>query len=235
MFNKKKEKIKLTCNAASTGLIDLFPVVKGKDSMPSFFKKLPKQDIKTAECNNVRVCPGLTDLYAKSVIIPAWQDYEITIYPNGQCDVMCPQEQWGVTQHPIDIQASGAWPGYLNIKLSSPWLIECNKPTTWLMSQAIWDQHSPDEFIVVPGILEFQYQNMSNVNLLFKIPNETKNYKIKAGDRLAMLTANTEEDFDVECTYMDEAKFNKIITNRWQFGFGPSYARIKSIMKGKLS
>jgi hypothetical protein len=230
---KKKEKIKLTCNAPSTGLIDLFPIVKGRDKMPDFFKSLPKQDIKTAKFNNVRICPGLTDLYNRSVVMSSWQDYEIKIHPNGQCEVYCPQEQWSAEQHPIDIQASGAWPGYINIKLASPWLIECNRPILWTMVQAVWDQQTPDDFTVVPGMLEFKYQNMSNINLLFKIPEQTKEYKIKAGDSLALLVPNTEEDFDIENVYMDDSKWKKIITNRWQFGFGPSYSRIRSILKGK--
>ena len=228
---KRKEKLKLIGNCPSDGLAELFPMQKA--SLPEWFKHLPKNDLTNQSHNNVRVCSGLTDLYSRAVTIPMWQDMSITIDPIGGVHIDAPQPNWSASTHPIDSQAPGAWPGYVNVKLTSPWVVECAKPVQWTMIQPVWDQKTPEDYIVIPGNLEFKYQNQSNVNLLFPIPNNTKTYNFRAGESIAMLVPNFEEDFDVVCQFMDNDRWSRIMAGRWIFTRGPAYARLRSLLRNK--
>jgi hypothetical protein len=228
---KKKQKLKLIGNCPSDGLVELFPLQKSK--FPDWFKHLPKNDLTNEHHNNVRVCSGLTDLYSRSVSIPMWQDMSITIDPMGGLDIDAPQPNWSATTHPLHAQAPGAWPGYINVKLSSPWVIECEKDVQWTMMQPVWDQKQPHDYIVIPGNLEFKYQNQSNINMLFPIPEEPKTYTFKAGDIVAMLVPNFEEDYDVECSYMNHEKWTRLMSSRWIFTRGPAYAKLRSLLRNK--
>ena len=229
MFNKKN-KLVLTANSPSDGLVDLFPLVKGR--LPNFFKNLKKNDLQKETNNNVRVCPGLTDLYSTAISIPAWQDIKITIGPRGM-DVDAPQMQWSASSHDLNSQAPGAWPGYVNIKLESPWILQCNKDVKWTMIQPVWDQQMPHEQIVVPGVLEFKYQNQANINLIFPVHNTEKEYKIKAGDIIAMLIPNFDNDYDIVCQYIDKLNVDRILNSRWIFANGPTYPKMRSILRNK--
>lgn len=229
---KRKEKIKIIGNCPSNGLVELFPLKKGR--LPSWFKHLPKNDLTNEDHNNVRVCPGLTDLHSRAISIPMWQDMSITLDPLGGLHIDAPQPNWSATTHPIDIQAPGAWPGYINVKLSSPWIIECNKDVQWTMMQSVWDQKHPDEMVVIPGNLEFKYQNQSNINLLFPIPKDkNKTYTFKAGNVVALLVPNFEDDFELTCEYMGPEKWTRMQSSRWIFTRGPAYARLRSIIRNK--
>lgn len=232
MFKKKKEKIKLIGNAPSEGLVELFPLQKGV--LPDFFKRLPKNNLRDEGVNNIRVCTGLTDLFQNSITIPAWQDMTIRISADGHTDVNAPQERWSATQHPLPLQAPGVWEGYVNVKLSSPWLIECNKDVRFTMIQPTWNQKNPNEMVVVPGVLEFKYQNQSNINLIFPIPkSSSKIYEIKAGDIVAMLVPQFTEDYDLECKYINQLEADRLLTSRWQFTHGPAYARLRAFLRNK--
>lgn len=228
----KKKKIKLIANTHSTGLIDLFPLQKSR--MPDFFSKLPKSGTKENFSNNVRVCSGLLDLYHKGVSIQSWQDIEILVSSDGSVSFDAPQPEWAGQSHLLESQAPGAWPGYVNAKLTSPWVLECNKAVQWTVIQDIWSQNNPDDFLVVPGNLEFKYQNQTNINLLIKVPKTgSKIIKIKAGDPLALLIPNFEDDFILDHEYMDQAKWSKLMGSRWIFTKGPAYARLRSLLRSK--
>lgn len=229
----KKKKLKLIANTHSTGLIDLFPLEKSR--FPGFFSNLPKIGYAGNIPNNVRICAGLTDLYSRSISIQSWQDIDITVTSNGTVSFDAAQPEFAGMSHPLKTQTPGAWPEYVNAKLTSPWMLECNKDVQWTMIQNTWSQTHPGEFLVVPGNLEFKYQNMSNINLLIKKPKEgSTTIRIKAGDPLALLIPNFEEEFDLENQYMDQAKWTKLEESRWIFSKGPApYARLRSLLRSK--
>ena len=145
-----------------------------------------------------------------------------------------PQPEWAGVSHDIEVQASGAWPGYINAKLISPWIIECNADVQWTVMQNVWNQQNPEQFLVVPGNLEFKYQNQSNIHLLIKIPERgSKTIEIKAGDPLALLIPNFNSEYELSHTYIDQLKWTKLANSRWIFSKGPSYARLRSLLRNK--
>lgn len=222
----KKKKLTLTANTYSTGLIEFFPIVKGASAYPTWFKRLPKG------VPNVRICAGMTDLYSNSLVMPCWQDYEITIFPNGDVQAEVPNTNVGISRHDIETQATDAWPGHVNVKLISPWIFTCDEDTLWTMVQPVWSQTSPTAYTLITGMLEFKYQNQTNVNLLFPIPvGAAKTYTIKAGEPVAMFVPMSERNIELDLKYIDDRDIKKIMNNRWIFTKGPIYSRLRSMSR----
>ena len=120
MFWNKKENLKLTAYATVQELIDLFPPVKAKQALPKWHKNLPKKrkvwpETFHPEAMTVAQCSGLNYLYGDGLILHSWADMSITIHPDGKATyVTAAQKQINdpFGQHPIDVQAPGAWPEY---------------------------------------------------------------------------------------------------------------------------
>jgi len=224
---KKKDTVKVTAYAPSTGLIDLFPIEHRK--FPKYFKSFQKAE----NFRSIKTCPGFVDLYSNSLSIPAWQDIKITISSTGNIEVMAPQVEYSAVSHPLEEQAPGVWPGYVSVKLESPWLIKCNKDVPWYMIQPTWEQNNPDNFSVIPGSLEFKYYNETNINLLFPIPETTKTYTIRAGETIAMLLPGFTEEYSVECKYISEQETDKLLKSIWVFKPGNAYSRFRSFLRNK--
>lgn len=225
-------KIVVEAYAPSGMLIDLFPITKTKDAIPSWFKNLPGkpgEDVK-----NVRQCPAAKDLFSKGMIIPLWADYEITINNDGTGSIdsgmrfnnMSPAEV-----HNVNSQAAGAWPGYTNIKFASPWYIWCSEPIEWMWSQPVWWQSNPQEFTTVTGISEFRYQHESNINCLIKKPQSSIMLSVKAGTPMAQLIPLTEKDWELKLDVMTPEVFSRKFS-KWNYSLNPvmAYQRLKSII-----
>lgn len=227
----KNKIINITANSTNQQLIDLFPIKRAKDAYPNWFKRLKTPSNRDRSDANVKVCPGLTDLYNNSLIINSWQDYEITVNSNGSVLIKCPNHEFSAVSHTIASQAAGAWPNYVNVKLTSPWFLTSTDSTFWLMTAAIWSQSTPSQYVIVPGVLEFKIQNQTNINLLFPILDHNKTYTIKAGDPLVTLTPMSSNAINLNLKYITYDQLQKL-TSRWNFSFSYTYHKIRSMIKG---
>ena len=231
MFFKKKSPLKLEAYAPSGQLVDLFPIVHTKNALPSWYHNLPKFDDRQ---KNVRHCPGVNDLFRTGIMIPAWADFEITIFPDGNTNVISPASNRPASSHNVNVDAPGAWPGYANVKLLNPWMLYCNKPVKWLFLPPTWCQSDPTEFTVVPGILEFRIAHEANVNMLFKLESVPYTVSIKAGDSLMQLIPITEETVELEIKTMTQDVYaEKFSTwaHSFNYGYQKAISRIKKSVK----
>ena len=227
-----KNQINIECITCHEELIDLVPITHGSKNFPTWFKKLITP---TNQQSNVKKCPGIIDLYKKSILINAWQDFSIDVNSVGQYQVNCPNGLWGVDSHPIEVQATNAWPGYLHLKLKSPWFIKEGSGVSWLMTQNVWGQNDPNEFVIIPGVVEFRANRTSNVHMLIKIPNQgNKHIDIKAGDPLVTLTPCSNKKINLKTSLVDFEKL-KNVAGGYQFSVTDWYFRKRKMyeLKGK--
>jgi hypothetical protein len=232
MIFKKKEKIKVEAYSPSGELIDLIPIVLAKDCLPSWYFNLAKNQ---EEIPTIRHCNGFKDLYNEGFIIRSWSDIDIQIKPNGKFmyDVASRNELPNpIEQHNIALQATGAWPDYINLKLVSPWWVRCNKVVKWAVIQPVWAQHDPAEYTLVPGILEFRYQHMTNLNLIFKVKPEPYTVHIKAGQPLAHVIPLFEDDWSLEVKFLEAGDWQRYFA-RWTHSFGMVYQKTRAIFGKK--
>lgn len=226
IFFKKKETLKLEAYAPTGQLTDIFPIVHTRNALPSWYHNLPKVNYE----KSIRHCPGVVDLFRAGVMIPAWADQEIIIFPDGNVRVVSASTDRPTSSHNVDIEAPGAWPGYVNVKLLNPWMFYCNKTINWLFLPPTWCQSDPAEFTIIPGVLEFRLAHEANINMLFKLKPEPYKVSIKAGDSLMQMIPITEEKFNLEVKTMTQDIFTEKFL-QWNHSFNYGYQKAISRIK----
>ena len=229
IFLKKTKPIVLEAFAPAGELIDLFPIEKGKDRLPSRFQSLPKPH----ETHTVRNCPGLKDLSSSSFIFPSWGEFEITINTDGKADVVTPVSFYnmpGTSQHSIPAEAPGSWPGYTNIKFHNPWYLYCNEPIKWLMVQPTWHVPDPLRWTPVTGVAEFRYLHVCHINTLWRVYDVPYTTKIKSGDPLVQLIPITERPVTLKLEVMTDDIYKKKF-QPWHHAFEYSYQKARAFVE----
>jgi len=228
MFFNKNKTIKLEAYGPAQQLVDLFPPTLIKNTLPDWYASMPKgKDI-----NNVNHCLGLRELCSQGVMLPLWADYEIDLSPSGISGIRWPSDNNGTSRaetHPIDEQVPGAWPGYVNVKFTSPWLFYCSEPIQWIWTQPAWHQPDPQNFTIVPGSTEFKYQNQTNINTIWKLGTE-RTEKLKAGAPMVHLIPVTEKTVELEIGFMTSAIYAAKFA-RWNYAFTKPYQRLRQDFK----
>lgn len=227
IFRFKKNKIVLEAFTFTEDLINLFPITYSKESYPHWYQSLSNSN------PTIKHCMGFQDLYNRSLTMPAWAEYLISIEQDGFIKVDSPMkhetpEYW--IQHNLEIQANGAWPGYANIKLRSPWFLKTDRMVKWLMIPATWEQRDPGEWLQVPGSLEFKYQHQTNINGLFKIETAPKKIKIKAGQPLVHLVPLFDSPWELKLRIMEGNDYKKYFSG-WPHSFNYVYQKTRSILE----
>ena len=230
MFFKKQKPIKIEFYTHVGQLMELFPPTLATDALPSWFEKLPSKAGK-----NVKHCVGIKDLFSKGIMIPLWSDYTVDLDSRKAPIISCPvAKQYPLyppaEAHNLSEQAPGAWPGYQNVKFTSPWLVYTSEPIKWTCIQPVWNQHDPQQYTIVPGVIEFKYQNQLSVNTLWKNSLTPRTEKLKAGDSILQLVPVTDKPFEIEVKFLNQEIFSQKFT-RWEYSFDLQYHKIKSLFE----
>ena len=232
----KKKRLTLHAYAPVGQLVDLFPPVKLSDSHPDWYKVLPADVGEHGLGLTVKHCSGLKDLYSAGMLMPLWADHEIATSPTNPPWIKTnynPPNGPAHVSHNLDVQATNAWPGYSNIKFSSPWMFWCDEPVQWLISQPTWHQKDPSQIQTVTGIFEFRHQHQTNISVLIKNNAAIgKPITLRAGTPMAYITPLIERDWDLKVDVWDPTTFAKRFA-RWDFTLSNGslhYQRVRNII-----
>lgn len=223
---RKKNKITLEIYAPVHQLVELFPPVLMKDAYPDWYRLMPKGKTEL----NVSHCTGLKDLYNQGIMLPLWSDYEIDFTPDGVENIRWPSDNNNTSSggsHRLDHQAPGAFPGYVNVKFNSPWWFWCSEPIQWLWTQPVWNQSNPQQFTVVPGVVEYQHQNLTNINTLWQLGDSDRTEKLRAGEPMVHIIPLTDQPMEIKIEVMNSDVFAKKFA-RWNYAFSRQYERVRS-------
>ena len=116
----------------------------------------------------MKTCAGFLDLYKMGNIVPLWSEMIIEVdefsYKWRTPDKSCPP----IVQHAKyqfcteKYKLNEKW---RHAKFESPWTLRCSKDVKFLMTEPSYNQLNNDYGIkVLPGVIEFKYQNSLNVN-----------------------------------------------------------------------
>jgi hypothetical protein len=235
LIKRKEKKIVVEAFAPNGTLIDLFPIERTENATPRWYQNLPGKPV---DGLNVKQCPGAKDLFSKGLIIPLWADYEITLDAGGGGSIKSAMTGMNfppADTHNLEFQAAGAWPEYGNIKFNSPWWLWCSEPIEWAWLPATWWQQDPQEIIPVPGIAEYRYQHITNINTLVKKSKISKVISLKAGTPMVQLIPLTERDWEFKLEVMTQEEIAKKFT-KWEFSLNPrlTYQKIRNILEKKI-
>jgi hypothetical protein len=228
-FNKNK-KIILKAYTYSGELAELFPPSISSNQLPEWYESLPS--VKDNLIKSVKHCVGFKELNSSSVMLPSWVEYHITVNPTGIADIHSPMPPPSGTSHPLEYQAPGAWPNYVNVKLHSPWYFWCSEPINWMWSQPVWHQKSPSTRITMPGITEFRYYHQTHVNFLYPMSSTSYTDIIYPGEPLVQVTPLTEREWELQVEVLTNEDWAKKILP-WDHSFKFNYQKSRHIHENK--
>lgn len=217
MFWFKRKKIVLDCITSNPFVYEYAKISKAVKCYPDWWLNLPKinadDDIGKV---NMKYCKGFTDLYLNSIIIPFWGN--LVVQPSKDkkmfkwnSDFNIPKIKGGEN---IEVHTQELYEGFIDdrfqhFKLMSPWCIKANKNTKFLLHDSMWNRRDLSEYFMLPGVVDFKYQNGCNINLMFEYKDTNKNISFTPAHPVAMLTPLSEEDVEIKNHLVSDQEFER--------------------------
>ena len=205
----KKKPVVIDCYTYDRSAFTFFKPDKGIKFLPNWWKKLPS-DLPNAMVN-MRGCAGIIDYYKKGIVIPAWSYFNINIKDK--------QVNWtsnsGIVEFHAPLQRGTFAADHVQCKLLSPWVFVCEEEIDFLFNIPIWSFEDTEKVVNLQGIINFKYQNATNVNLLLKDSDEGYDFFIKEGTPVAILHPLTDREIVLKYHHVDKETFESKISVRY--------------------
>ena len=180
--------------------------------------------------STMRHCVGFTDLFKKSFCLPLWSDLMIHVEP-----AMREGYAWKFADgrstlgdHPAFQRGDFMPPEHFqHIKINSPWHLRCEEPIQFLFFDPFWPSYEGEETVIIPpGLLNFQYQSATNINLFVrKTENEPRTVDLEFNTPLVFITPLTDRKVILRYHLVSPAEMANI--TRPQVAFVDSYLHAK--------
>lgn len=185
-------------------------IFKSATDKPSWWKNLPIFGDGKRQ-NNMKSCAGINDLYAKGFTMPLWSDVVLEYAKRGEnwWSYEFADEESKVEVHSDTMREGWAMEyDYQHFKLSSPWLIKCDEPIDFLMTNAAYENEKPLDWFVPNGVVNFKYQSSTQVNVLIKRGVENGELFLPFGLPMMQLIPLTERKVTIEHHLVDKNQWD---------------------------
>lgn len=251
-FFKKKKKV-IDCFTSNQMVYEQFPIAKANEYIPDWYKKLNATystnvpNTLREKAATVKRCPGISNLFNEGFILPLWSDLIFDFSPVGEnfefkWEYAATDPTWNVEVHDSQ-QYSGLFNNnFFQTKLTVPWLVKESTGVKFAFIEPTYTMSNPNIFTVIPGVINFKYQNFVNVNMLTEITTPMKKrIEFEAGEPLAQIIPLTEDDVVLKTHYVSKEEYNRIdeSTSAYKW-YGTYFDRKKKkekvcpIRKGKI-
>jgi hypothetical protein len=231
IFTKRKA-ITVDCITARADVYNNFAIAPALKYTPDWWKSLPRPTANLPTTGtNMRRCAGFVDLYKRSFAFPMWNDLAFTVAEDKTLYWQFADGISAVDFHPVE-QRGGFAPSteYTHAKIVSPWQMKSKSDVEWMLAAPTYNQVGLTDYIVCPGVVNFKYQNSTNVNIL--VTNTTqRTFVIPHGHPLVHLVPLTERPINLRTELVTAEEFAKLGNVR--VSFIGAYDAIKKVIKSK--
>lgn len=184
--------------------------------VPNWWKQLPKSygEHPYIQTGTLKKCLGFLDLYKSGFIMPMWCDFAVDIGPIGSNYYKYQYADFlsVANEHPENQKGTFCTPtNYQHLKLNSHWFLKTNKNLNWLFMDVIWNDVNLPPYRVLTGVLNFKYDNSTNVNVIFKRQEKEQQIFIPYKTPLVHLIPMTEKFIKLNYELVDEQTLSKNI------------------------
>lgn len=234
MIFVKRKKVVLDCFTTATHAYNLYPIQPATNYYPDWWKETPRSFLRDGFIphSTIKGCTGLIDYYKQGFIMPLWTDIAIDIKDRAyrwQCadlgtniQVHSPQE-FDKYIHPLE---------YGHMKIDSAWTLKSKSSINWMFVKPYWNFKPIEDYSVPTGVLNFKYQNSSNIQLLLSL-KENKQFILNAGIPLVHLIPLTENEVEIKTHLVTNDEIKKVTIE--SSTFLNDYRKKYSILKKKES
>ena len=217
MFWFKRKEIVVDCFTPLQSVYELYKIQPAMKFFPEEFKNLPNYldeiDPTTKikyQTGTIRKCIGLQDLYKQGFITPMWTNL-ISEPKNSilnKTAVAMIGQPYGFEMHPKR-QYAGVFEDYLHIKLKGVWKLKESTGVKFMIQGPVWNLHNHHKnFVVVPGIVSYNYMSQTNVNLF--INKNSDDFCIDSGTPLIHTIPLTDNKVTIRTHLIDDKEYSKI-------------------------
>lgn len=241
MFWRKKDTITLDCYTNRADVYNNFPIVRGNETIPKWFKNLPTKIGRSDNKNTMFIdtdpktlknCPAVLDYYMSSIALPLWSDLGIRVSGKGEnsYEWQYADLQSTVESHP-PFQYGNFWNSeeYLQLKIVSPWRFVCSEKIKFLCAGPEWQFDKTKNINVLAGVLDFYHQTATHVNLMFEKQEQETTSMLEAGLPIYYFFPLTEKKVIIKNHLVSEEKFQRLCKITAPSTFENSYAKLKRL------
>jgi len=235
MFFFKKKQVHIDFFTCRSEVYEYAPIDQANKFIPRWWKDLAKP-AKNSTSINMRYCSGLNDLYKSGVVVPLWSDLNIAIgAPGTEKDgYQYSDKTSGAFFHPVEQRGSFA-PDSLHLKLINPWIARCSEDVRWISIGTQYNQQSLSDYALVNGALEFKYQHVMNVNLMFARDAADRSSYIEHGTPLMQLIPLDERRVIHHNHLVSIDEIHKMERKSTHITFQAKYYKVLQLSKNKES
>lgn len=232
-----KKDVVLHCYTDRAHVFNYCPITQGKNFLPDWWKKVPKQLI---EGDNIypyptmKSCVGFIDFFKNSFAMPLWSEVAIQIGQVGTTDYKYQfSDMSSSIKHHNPAQRGLAYPEheFQHLKFEAPWRFSCDEDIKFMQVGPFWNNNDPMEMAIAPGVLDFKYQKGANVNVLFKRDFETKTYTFEAGAPLVYFFPLTERNVKLKVHLLSSEEYKKLTSSDISLSFVGKYRTNQRFLK----
>jgi len=197
--------ITLDCYTCRPEIYEYARLKSGVESYPEWWKNLPyNEKDPDPDSKNMKTCFGFTELYKKSLVLPMWADFNLSLSSLQAVEedraVFADYESEIEHHSPTQFEGFVQDRHFLQLKLSPPWVVKSSKDISFLYISALWNtlsQHS--DVYAPPGILNLYRAHGINLNLFFRRDEiRRKEILIRYDTPMVHIIPNSEERFKVK-------------------------------------
>jgi len=237
-FFVKRSTIHLDCFTQLSHVHNFHPIQSATHFYPEWWKNLPKVN-KTDKSwvgePTMKSCVGFIELFKNSVAIPMWSDLCIsTDNEKKQFKWNFSDGQTKMNMHNTDQFKNFVNGSYAHLKIISPWLFKTKNYVKWNWQYATYNSNVPDELILLPGIVDYKYQVVTNINILINLC-KTQTIFLNAGNPLVFLTPLSDHKVKIHNHLVESVEYEKIKSISHPSYFFNSYNKKKKMIQNEES
>jgi hypothetical protein len=239
MFFLRKSKIVLDSFTCHSSILELFPIAPAMEYLPDWWKRMPNQYGQKLDngmvlpVSTIKRCQGFIDLYKTGFIIPLWSELLIGTNNRGEwAYVNSDSDKLSIIQHEKE-QFGNHFDDKLHIKILSPWLLKEKTGVRFYWTGCPWNDIN-NKIVAMPGIVEFKYQNSSNINMF--LAKEDMQADIKAGTPIVHMIPLVDKEVEIRNHCVDTIEYDKMSAHtQTHISFLNNYNTRKKILDQKES
>lgn len=214
IFNKRN-KVIVDCFTYDRSSFELTPIIQSYKAMPTWWKELENYGIGNSlksnnDEKNMKKCYGFTELYKKSLTLECWTDINIKVLPNNEGYRYYIATDLPPEDHPRR-QYGTLYENDYHIKLLSPWRIHEKTGIKFAFMPAVWELDKLRNITILSGIIEFQMNLETNVNMFLRQPEkDAYEMTINLGQPLVQIIPLTEKDIELKTHLVNLKEFEKM-------------------------
>lgn len=217
------------------------PPELSKKFIPDWWKNLPKNNTDDLTSllneNNMRRCVGFVDLFKKGFMIPMWSDLGIEL--SNENNQLTYRYHFADNISSAQVHEYKQFQNFVNpnlfqqFKATAPWKIKTKENIDFVYVQPTWNwQNSIKDVILLPGILNFKYQNVCNLQILVEYPSVgTKFLLFPAGTPTCQLIPMSDRPIKIITHLIEKSKYDYL--GNMTIKFNQSYKHYKNIIDKK--